>query len=282
MSADPAPLVPRRGLWVLVTVLAASLPATTAGTPGVVVLAAAAPALLWTGVLLAAAPRARCAPMVAAVLLAGAVLATALAGAVNAQARGWADGAAPGGPLAAVAAGPPVEELAKCLVLVLALALQPGAVRGPRDGLVWGALTGLGFAFAENLHYLAVAAVQGGAVGLGQALLVRGVAGGANHALFTAATGAGIGRAVVARGAPRRAGAALGGLASAVALHAAWNGLAAVAVMRALCGPGFPATGCAVPTRVVPPAAVLAVSVAFLVPAAGIVRLLAGPARRDG
>ena len=90
------------------------------------------------------------------------------------------------------------EELLKlCGVVMVALA-APLAVNGPLDGLVYGALTGLGFQAVENVTYALNAILMSGGtspdrVVLNSALLRVGTAGLGSHWTMTAVAGAGAG-----------------------------------------------------------------------------------------
>ncbi|MCW5889761.1 MAG: PrsW family intramembrane metalloprotease [bacterium] len=274
------PRPPHIALRLLVAALAAGAALGAASTPGLVLAAASGPALAWTLVVLLAAGRRR--PpwdVVAATLLGGAVLAASLAAGANevALARG-----ALGAGRVPILVGPLVEETAKGLVLALVVALRREAFDGPRAGLVWGALVGLGFTWHENLQYLALAALQGGWPGLEQGIAVRGLVGGPVHAVFAAATGVGLGWALAApAGSVARIAVGAVGIAAAVGQHVAWNAVGSVLVMQALCGPGFPALGCARPPRRWPPPAVLLVTLAFTAPGAGLAWLASRRGPRD-
>jgi protease PrsW len=90
------------------------------------------------------------------------------------------------------------EELLKlCGVVMVALA-APLAVNGPLDGLVYGALTGLGFQAVENVTYGLNAILMSGGTSpdravLNSALLRVGTAGLGSHWTMTAVAGAGAG-----------------------------------------------------------------------------------------
>jgi RsiW-degrading membrane proteinase PrsW (M82 family) len=90
------------------------------------------------------------------------------------------------------------EELLKlCGVVMVALA-APLAINGPLDGLVYGALTGLGFQAAENVTYGLNAIVMSGGTSpnravLDSALLRVGTVGFGSHWTMTAVAGAGAG-----------------------------------------------------------------------------------------
>ncbi|HUB37340.1 MAG TPA: PrsW family glutamic-type intramembrane protease [Streptosporangiaceae bacterium] len=90
------------------------------------------------------------------------------------------------------------EELLKlCGVVMVGLA-APLAINGPLDGLVYGALTGLGFQSVENVTYGLNAIVMSGGTNpdhavLDSALLRVGTAGAGSHWTMTAVAGAGAG-----------------------------------------------------------------------------------------
>ena len=88
---------------------------------------------------------------------------------------------------------PLIEETFKGLALLALLFLFRGEFDGILDGLVYGALIGLGFAMTENILYLGQAYLDGGLGGLGQLFLVREVFGGLGHALYTGTIGAAVG-----------------------------------------------------------------------------------------
>lgn len=261
------PRHPHLPLRLLVVALAAGAALAASSTPGIVLVAASGPVLAWATLVLLAAGRSR-APwdVVVAALLGGAVLAASLAAFANELALARVP--PPVGGHVPIVVGPLVEEAAKALVLVLLVALRPDAFDGPRSGVVWGALVGLGFSWHENLQYLLLAAFQGGWPGLEQGIAVRGVVGGPVHAVFGAATGAGLGWALAG---PRRLTAILpllAGFTAAVVQHAAWNGVGSILVMQAICGAEFAAVGCALPPRRVPPLAVVGITLAFIGPGA--------------
>ena len=90
------------------------------------------------------------------------------------------------------------EELLKlCGVVMVALA-APLAINGPLDGLVYGALTGLGFQAVENVTYGLNAIVMSGGTSpdravLNSAILRVGTSGLGSHWTMTAVAGAGAG-----------------------------------------------------------------------------------------
>lgn len=211
------------------------------GIPTQIILAAAAPALVWAW-LVTRIDRRHPEPWWALVgaLAAGAVLAASVSHVVNGWLLAWANAVAGDGagrPLAAGFGAPVVEELAKAAALLLVLAAVRHLVDGTLDGIVYGALVGIGFAFTENVIYLTFAVLQGGSGGLLRAVYVRALLAGGNHAAFTATTGAAIGWAAGAGGRPGRAVVPAIGLVLAIVQHVVWNAVAASAITGVLCGP---------------------------------------------
>jgi RsiW-degrading membrane proteinase PrsW (M82 family) len=156
----------------------------------------------------------------------GAVVAPAAALALNEVLRGWIGEVA--GPTEAVHltgafAAPAVEEIAKAAALAILAVVWRRDLRGVVDGIVFGALIGIGFTMAENLYYFALAAVGGGSAGLAESVYLRAALGGLLHPTFTATTGAGLGWARGARRGIARLAGPLVGLGLAILQHVAWN-----------------------------------------------------------
>jgi protease PrsW len=118
-------------------------------------------------------------------------------------------------------AAPVVEELGKGLFLVAVVVFRRAELHGPLDGIVYGALVGIGFAFVEDIIYYLQSLESGQ---LGVTFFLRGIMGPFAHPLFTAATGLGIGIAVTTRRPAVRTLAVVLGFLTAVAMHAMWNG----------------------------------------------------------
>ena len=99
---------------------------------------------------------------------------------------------------------PVTEEATKGLFVLLLLWFRRRELDGVLDGLVYAGLVGVGFAFVENILYLADAydgaAGAGGVGAVAGTLVVRCLFSPFAHPLFTAFTGIGIGIAVGARG----------------------------------------------------------------------------------
>lgn len=184
--------------------------------------------------------------------------------------------------LAAPLSAPLVEETAKALGVLALWWLLRAEFDNMRDGLVYGALVGLGFELTENVRYLTLAAVQAGIAGLARGVWVRGILGGLKHAVFTATVGAGIGSARHLR--DRRARVLVPALAFGAALvqHAAWNGIASSAITRALCGAPDVSSACLVaPTQATLFVRVPVVVACFLAPGALLLLVLARGAARS-
>jgi len=180
----------------------------------------------------------------------GAVVAPAAALALNEALRGWIGEVAGPSEAARLTGGfaaPAVEEIAKATALAILAVVWRRDLRGVVDGIVFGALIGIGFTMAENLYYFALAAVAGGTAGLAESVYLRAALGGLLHPTFTATTGAGLGWA---RGAPRGVGRLAGpvvGLGLAILQHVAWNTTGAPWLDAATCGPA--AAACALDGR---------------------------------
>ncbi|MBB4695945.1 PrsW family intramembrane metalloprotease [Paractinoplanes abujensis] len=126
----------------------------------------------------------------------------------------------------AAVAGPTVEEIAKTLGVVAIVLIARSQVNSVLDGVVYGAMVGLGFQIAEDVVFAVGAVALAGQGDQVQPViatfLLRGfLAGIWSHTLFGALAGAGIGYLVVGRS-HRIAGASLAVL-GAWAFHVLWN-----------------------------------------------------------
>jgi len=188
-------------------------------------------------------------------------------------------------PAASVSAwvGPLVEEIAKGSALVVVVLVWRDAVRGVREGIVYGALVCFDSAATENLGYYMLAVVQGGTAGLARALYLRGILQGLNHAAFTAIVGAAVGYARAASTTrPARVRVVLSGIVVAVAVHAAWNGLASPAINTILCNAPSEGAACApAPTLVALLVSVPVLVGSFIGPVAVLLVVLALRDRRS-
>ena len=124
---------------------------------------------------------------------------------------------------------PVVEEACKGFFLVMLLWWRRDELDGVLDGIVYAGMVGIGFAFTENILYLAAAyngtdgVGPGGVRGLAGTFVVRCLLSPFAHPLFTAFTGIGVGIAVGSRSRAVRWLAPLGGYCVAVLAHGIWN-----------------------------------------------------------
>lgn len=217
-------------------------------TPGIILLAALAPPTVYALLLLFLDHHERKPwPLPLAAFLWGAMIASVGSSTLNTNTSVWlaqllAEERAR--TLTPLIAAPIIEEVAKVTGLLFLVGLSRHACRNPRNGIVYGALVGLGFDVAENLNYFTLAAVQGGTIGLARSLYLRGFLGGLKHAVFTATAGAGLGYARATRSSTARVVLPLFALAGAVAQHIAWNAVASRAITTALCGAVIPDGPC--------------------------------------
>ena len=119
---------------------------------------------------------------------------------------------------------PVVEETAKGLFLVAVVLLRRTQIHGLLDGVVYGALVGVGFAFVEDIVYYLSALQEGGAPSLTVTVVLRGVMSPFAHPLFTSATGLGFGIGLTSTSTAKRIVAPVLGFLTAVTLHGIWNG----------------------------------------------------------
>lgn len=125
-------------------------------------------------------------------------------------------------PVSQVVIAPIVEEVVKGAILVALVLFLRDEFDDPLDGIIYGALVGLGFNLTESLF------TYWGAIGEGVSMwtatvFLRGFVFSQSHALFTGLTGLGLG---LARSSPSRAGRWLwpaAGLAAAMTAHGLHN-----------------------------------------------------------
>ncbi|WP_392545020.1 PrsW family intramembrane metalloprotease [Oryzobacter telluris] len=127
----------------------------------------------------------------------------------------------------AVVVAPVVEEATKGLFILLVWWFRRREFDGITDGMVYAGVTAAGFAFTENIQYLATAYSDGGGDGLGATFVTRCLLSPFAHPMFTLLTGVGIGVAATSRTWLPRILAPVVGYVLAVLAHALWN-LAAV------------------------------------------------------
>ena len=135
-------------------------------TPAIILLAALAPPTAYALLLLFLDHRERKPwPLPLAAFLWGAMIASVGSSTLNTNTSVWltqllAEERAR--TLAPLIAAPIIEEVAKVTGLLFLVAFSRHACRNPRNGIVYGALVGLGFDVAENLNYFTLAAVIDG------------------------------------------------------------------------------------------------------------------------
>ncbi len=88
---------------------------------------------------------------------------------------------------------PVVEECAKGLIVFGILLVTRREIDSVLDGIVYGAMAGLGFALTENFFYFLSSLQDGGWSTWVMVVFIRAVIFGLNHAFFTGITGAAIG-----------------------------------------------------------------------------------------
>lgn len=128
---------------------------------------------------------------------------------------------------AAVVVAPVTEEAMKGLLVLLIWWFRRREFDGITDGMVYAGVTAAGFAFTENVQYLAVAYTDGGNEALGATFVARCLLSPFAHPMFTLLTGVGVGVAATSRSWLPRLVAPVVGFVLAVLAHALWN-LAAV------------------------------------------------------
>ena len=165
-----------------------------------------------------------------AAFLWGAVVAAAVAAAFNTSAIAVLEASTdPQLALAttSVMIAPFVEEALKGVFVLLVWWFLRREFDGITDGMVYAGICAAGFAFTENMQYLATAYSQGGGEALGATFVARCLLSPFAHPMFTVLTGIGIGVAATSRTWLPRILAPLLGYLLAVLSHGLWN-LAAV------------------------------------------------------
>lgn len=115
------------------------------------------------------------------------------------------------------------EEVFKAGALVLLFLFFSKEIDSSLDGVIYGCLSGLGFAAVENTLYLSAEVVQGGWGSAIVLAVLRIVIFGLNHAMFTGLIGWGIALARTSRNWAAKIIAPLAGLGLAVSAHATHN-----------------------------------------------------------
>jgi hypothetical protein len=118
---------------------------------------------------------------------------------------------------------PVVEEVAKGLAVFGVLFFMRREMDDVLDGIVYGAMAGLGFAFTENLFYFTGSLLEGGWGAWAVVLFMRAVIFGLNHAFFTGFTGGALGYGRLSAKPVTQVLAPLLGLGGAVLFHSVHN-----------------------------------------------------------
>jgi protease PrsW len=143
--------------------------------------------------------------------------------------------------LAAPISAPIAEEFAKALGVLLLFWLLRAEFDNMRDGLVYGALVGLGFTWFEAALYVANVYTKFGVAAYGLQLGARyALFGLGGHAMFTALFGASLGLALQTRRKWLRILAPIAGLCLAIAAHMLNNALPLFATLARIAAGKFP------------------------------------------
>jgi len=118
---------------------------------------------------------------------------------------------------------PPVEESIKGIALLGIFFLWRHEIDSPLDGIIYGAMVGMGFAMVENVFYFVDTFSEGGVEAWSINIFMRAVIFGLNHALFSSMTGLGVAIARLSGNAAVRLLAPIGGWMTAVFLHLLHN-----------------------------------------------------------
>lgn len=128
-----------------------------------------------------------------------------------------------GDAVSAIGIAPIVEESIKGLAILGILWWWRHELDSPLDGIIYGAMVGMGFAMVENTLYFLSVYDEGGVAAWGTNIFLRAIVFGLNHSLYTSMTGLGI---AIARLSPNgfvRFFAPIGGWTLAVIIHAIHN-----------------------------------------------------------
>ncbi|MDQ2745668.1 MAG: PrsW family intramembrane metalloprotease [Acidobacteriota bacterium] len=123
----------------------------------------------------------------------------------------------------AVVSAPIVEEISKAAILFAIFYFKSDEFNDIVDGIVYAAITALGFAMVENFSYYGRAFAGTLPVGAVGVFVVRGLQSPFLHPFLTSMTGIGLGWAAQTRSKFIRVAAPIGGLCLAIFLHSLWN-----------------------------------------------------------
>lgn len=123
----------------------------------------------------------------------------------------------------AVLIAPPVEESIKGFALLGIFFLWRHELDSPLDGIIYGAMVGLGFAMVENVYYFMMVYSEGGTEAWQINIFLRAIIFGLNHSLFTSMSGLGLAVARLSKNGFVRYSAPVVGWMAAMLLHAIHN-----------------------------------------------------------
>lgn len=128
---------------------------------------------------------------------------------------------------------PVVEEIAKALPIAVIVLVMRREIDSVLDGIVYGAMAGLGFAFVENILYF-LGSMEEGVDVWALTVFMRTVIFGLNHAFYSGLVGAGLAYACFARSTPAKFFGPVFGLAAGIFFHAVHNFGATMAAVNCL------------------------------------------------
>jgi protease PrsW len=167
--------------------------------------------------------------MLATAFFWGALIATFFAFLLNTTSQGVVGAltnANAGQAFAAVISAPIVEEIGKAFILFIFFFWKKDEFDGVVDGIVYAAMTALGFAMTENILYYGKAVAEGGGGALTLIVIIRGFFAPFSHPLFTSLTGIGLGLARQSTNIAVKLLTPVLGLLMAIFMHSIWNGSA--------------------------------------------------------
>ena len=167
--------------------------------------------------------------MLATAFFWGALIATFFAFLLNTTSQGVVGAltnANAGQAFAAVISAPIVEEIGKAFILFIFFFWKKDEFDGVVDGIVYAAMTALGFAMTENILYYGKAVAEGGGGALTLIVIIRGFFAPFSHPLFTSLTGIGLGLARQSTNIAVKLLTPVIGLLMAIFMHSIWNGSA--------------------------------------------------------
>lgn len=118
---------------------------------------------------------------------------------------------------------PAIEEVAKGLAVFGVLLFVRRELDNVLDGIVYGAMAGLGFALTENLFYFIGSLAEGGWGSWAFVVFIRAIIFGLNHAYFTGIAGAAVGYARLSKNSIVQISVPLLGLGLAIIFHSIHN-----------------------------------------------------------